>query len=269
MVKVATVLKAVGPLRMIFWGALLLALHLDIERDFGGVRLSFGFLRETVGTVLIAIAAIWLARLSLPRACRIAIAFVAAVASTAVIAKVGGALGFHAPAEATLQPLLRLAELTSAVALLWSLWRIARAAGLQRSARSWRTTALLFAILFVFPLGVFFVASLGFILGLATLSRWNRFEYQADAPGWVIWAALASFAIMMTPVVHFFISTSRMIREARAAVPECAPRGGLPIHCPRCGRTCDLTRENFCPVCGYGVAAPPVASESGVRRLIG
>lgn len=78
-------------------------------------------------------------------------------------------------------------------------------AGLAEAAESWRTTTILFVVLLVLPLGAFHV------LALAAMLMGKSFRFDLGPAGLFL---LVVFAV---PIVHVFVSTSRMARAAEAA----------------------------------------------------
>ncbi len=80
--------------------------------------------------------------------------------------------------------------------------RLSRAHGLQRSAESWYFSRLLFLFLCLLPALVLTVAMYGALAAGAEVS-----------PQWA-WAGCLLIPVTIVPVIHLFISTSRMSREA-------------------------------------------------------
>jgi energy-coupling factor transporter transmembrane protein EcfT len=79
---------------------------------------------------------------------------------------------------------------------------------LAKSVRSWRLTTILFAVIYFLPLGLFYAAHLFAIV--------TRQSFIINLPPATLLLLIPIFAI---PLVHFFISTSRMKREAESAQP--------------------------------------------------
>jgi hypothetical protein len=93
------------------------------------------------------------------------------------------------------------------VAMQW----LSRHAGLERSAGSWKVTTILFILLYLIPLGLFYLAS------LAATATGESFRINLGIGG------LALIPVFLIPLVHFFISTSRMRDEAKARNPLAGP----------------------------------------------
>lgn len=77
-------------------------------------------------------------------------------------------------------------------------------AGLWEAVRSWRTTTVLFVVIYLLPLGLFHLAAIWAMVSSTS------FNIDLGPAGLLL---LPVFAI---PVVHLFISTSRMKRGAEA-----------------------------------------------------
>ena len=91
-----------------------------------------------------------------------------------------------------------LATVVFCVAMLW----LCRTAGLPRSEKSWKITAILFGVIYLIPWGL-----LNFVW-IVCLITGKRFSFNIGA------AALLILFVFFVPLIHLFISTSRMKREA-------------------------------------------------------
>jgi len=83
---------------------------------------------------------------------------------------------------------------------------VCRDAGLSRPADSWRTTLVLFGVIYVIPLG--------FLHGAVLVAMATRTEFRIDLGP----AVLLLLPVFFWPLVHLFISTSRMARAAGASI---------------------------------------------------
>jgi hypothetical protein len=98
--------------------------------------------------------------------------------------------------------LLSLAQLAATVAFCVAMRWFCIEAGLKRSAESWRLTTIFFLTLFAGPLGLLY----GYMLfSQLTGTRWTLN---------VGTSVVLILFVLFVPIVHFFISTSRMRREA-------------------------------------------------------
>ena len=93
-------------------------------------------------------------------------------------------------------------------------------AGMGHVTKSWGTTILLFGLLFVLPLGLFYVSALFAVL------TGNHFNINLGPAG------LLLVVVFVLPLVHLFISTSRMRRAAEAPSFSAPSPGGFPVVMP-------------------------------------
>ena len=101
-----------------------------------------------------------------------------------------------------LSNILGLASLCAIVIFCTSMHRLSSAFALTRSAKSWLTTRLFVIILWVIPFGLLYVVGLGATLTGQSI-HWDM--------GILFIPVLIVFVI---PLIHLFISTSRMRHEA-------------------------------------------------------
>lgn len=101
-----------------------------------------------------------------------------------------------------LSNLLGIATLVATVLFCSSMYKLSSTYTLQQSAASWLTTRLLVVVLWVIPLGVLH------LIGLGSLITGSSFHLNIG-----VWA-IPVLIVVLIPLVHLFISTSRMRREA-------------------------------------------------------
>ena len=92
-----------------------------------------------------------------------------------------------------------LATVVFCVAMRW----LSSEATLVRSARSWKTTTILFSVIYLIPLGIFYCAAAVAIAIGETIDIDLGF------------AGLLLLPLLLLPLIHFFVSTSRMKNEAQ------------------------------------------------------
>lgn len=110
---------------------------------------------------------------------------------------------FQAPAVLSmLSNLLGLASLSAIVMFCTSMNKLSSAFSLHQSAESWLTTRWLVIIIWLFPLGLFY------LVGLAALATGQSFYWNMGV------FIIPVLIIFLVPLVHFFVSTSRMRHEA-------------------------------------------------------
>ena len=193
MVSEHDVHAAVRSLRLIFWGGLLWILDFKLN--------GFDVFNDVLATAMIALAVTRLARVEVSPRYRTAMTFVQVVAYlsviTAALKLVGANLG-------PIYTLVSLAQLAATIVFALAMRWFCLEGGLPQSAASWRLTMILFAAIYAVPLGFVFIA------GLIAQLTGSRFNYNLGA------AVLLLLIVFFVPIVHLFISTSRMRKEAAA-----------------------------------------------------
>jgi len=79
---------------------------------------------------------------------------------------------------------------------------------LREAEESWKITLLLFVIVYELPLGLFYLAGLGAMI----ITGNSYFEFRTQSVWWALFAPYVS-VLFLAPLVHFFVSTSRMRKE--------------------------------------------------------
>lgn len=115
------------------------------------------------------------------------------------------------PAVHVVLNLFGLVTLIAIVAFCVAMRWFCEAAGLRAAAGSWKVTTWLFVLIFLLPLGVLYS-----IMAVATATGQN-FNINLGPAGLLL---LAIFAV---PVIHLFVSTSRMKRGAESVMAEPPP----------------------------------------------
>ncbi len=198
--------QAVTPLRMIFWGALLCVLDLTFSVTSNGpaeTGFRFDILNDFVGMILILVGVVRLARFDLDASYRAAMRFILVCAVlNAVEAFMGHFIFPRPPVVSILSTLLGLASLVAIVLFCTSMRQLATHFALAQSAASWQTTLVLVVILWVIPLGLLYLAGLGaHVAG-------RSFHWDIGA------LIIPILLVFLIPLIHFFVSTSRMRYEA-------------------------------------------------------
>jgi hypothetical protein len=221
MVGLGDIRQAVKPLRLIFWGGLLLFLDLAFSETVNGEGFRFDILNDTLGAVLVTIGVFRLARLGgtfvNPRF-PAAMTFVKVVSVAGIVETAMKHYVFKHPEPLTwLLTVLGMAQLAGMVLFAVAMRWLCGAAGLAAVAASWRTTAILFLLILALPLGLMYVSA------LITSATGGSFYFNVGPTG------LLAIPILLVPLVHFFVSTSRMRRAAEAAGAIDVPTGGFPV----------------------------------------
>lgn len=192
----------VTPLRCIFWGGLLCI----FDFTFSGHGYKFDILNDFLGMILITGGVLRIATLEVTRSYARGMAFVCLVSLAATAEAALDHFVFpRGEALAMALTILALAQLGAIVVFCVTMRLLCSATGLPEPAASWKTTTVLFVAIYVLPLGLFYSAAL-----VAMLTR-ESFHINLGPAGLLL---LPVFAI---PVIHLFVSTSRMRRAASAA----------------------------------------------------
>jgi hypothetical protein len=216
---------AVTPLRLIFWGGLLWIFDVSFSSTVNGEGWRFDLLNDTLGAILITIGVFRLAAAPVGGRFRAVMTFVKVVAVASVVETALKHLVFAHPAPlAFALGALSLAQLAATILFCLAMRWFCDAAAIPPVARSWRVTFLLFATIYALPLGLLYLAS------LFALMTGGTFHLNLGVGGLLL---LPVFAV---PLVHLFVSTSRMKRAADSGLSSAAAYaapGGFPVLPPR------------------------------------
>ena len=202
-----TVKKAVAPLQLIFWGGLLLIFDFNLFWLEGASGFKLDLLNDVLATILIAVG---VSRLS-------ALPVHDGYASMMRFVKVVSVLGvLDAFRDQFIRPwplifylglsVFGLFTLAAMVVFCIAMRRFCENANLPDASRSWSTTTTLFVVIYLLPLGPLYVITV-----LTTIAG-TSFDLNIGA------AMLLVLPIFAIPLIHLFISTSRMKRAAEAVV---------------------------------------------------
>lgn len=185
---------------------MLCLIDFTISETSGGEGWRFDFLNDFVGMLTITWAVFRLSAIEVDARYAIALGFVKLVAVADCLVALQNHWIYEVPALLSLlidfQGFLSMAAtVIFCVAMQW----LSRHGGLGRSQRSWRFTTLLFLFIYLLPLGLFHLCSI-----VATISG-ESFHIDLGPAG------LLALPVFFIPLVHFFISTSRMRDEAADA----------------------------------------------------
>ena len=200
----------ISALRLIFWGGLLciIDLHFSQTTSRNGVESGFRFdlLNDVFGMILIGLGIRTLSRLDVNRSYAKEMGFIFMACIVGGIVAIDSHFLYEDPA---LIALLRIGAgmVTLAATLIFcvAMGRVAEKFGLPRSLKSWKTTKVLVIVLWVAPLGLSYTSSIINIIGGG--------DFSIDLGPMVIPILL----LFLWPLVHTFISTSRMKNEIEGA----------------------------------------------------
>jgi hypothetical protein len=207
------VTRAITPLRLIFWGGVLCVLDFTFtfSQKVNGEGFKFDLLNDFIGMLMIAFGVFALGRIEAHDRYATAMGFVKLIAVLATIEALHDHLIYSIPSGLSVFfMLLALAELVAIVVFCVAMRWLSNEAGLENAARSWTTTIWLFTLIYLLPLGLFYAAALvAFLTG-------TSFNINLGPAG------LLLLPVFLVPLVHLFVSTSRMRREAEMPAVEAA-----------------------------------------------
>lgn len=203
--------QAIVPLRLIFWGGLLCVLDFSVSNTttINGQITSgfkFDFLNDFLGMLLVTLGIYRLKQFDLDSTYRINMLVVFVVALVNCLIAFADHFVFDTPLPLdVLLALFSIATLVATILFCTAMLQLADAYGMWESSVSWRFTRLLVIAIWVVPFGLLN------LLMLAVLLTGRSLHFNI---GWFMVLVLLT---MLVPLVHLFISTSRMKNEAEQA----------------------------------------------------
>jgi hypothetical protein len=198
-----SVRQAITPLRMIFWGGILCVFDFTITSTHNAQGLKFDFLNDALGTFLIALGVFRLGSIQVHDRYAGAMRFVQVVSVVAVL----DAIREHfvmplPPAVSFVISVLGFINLVAVIVFCVAMRWFCEQAQLHRSLASWRLTTMLFVVIYLLPLGFFYLAAAW------AIATGNSLQIDLGP------AALLVLPVFAVPLIHLFVSTSRMRHEA-------------------------------------------------------
>jgi hypothetical protein len=105
--------------------------------------------------------------------------------------------------------------LAATICFCLAMRKLCESAGLFGAAKSWKTTTILYVVIYAIPLGAFYLIATGAIV------TGKSFNVNLGP------AAVLLILVFVVPLIHLFVSTSRMKRSAEELPP---PSPGPPGH---------------------------------------
>jgi hypothetical protein len=211
-VRTPDIAAAIRPLRLIFWGGLLCVFDFNFSHTVNGSGFKFDVFNDAVGCALIAWGVIALAPLRVHDRYANVMTFVKVVSILAVF----DAIRDHwivrtPPIFDFLSNLFGLITLVAIVAFCIAMRWFCEQARLVEAAASWRTTTILFIAIYFIPLGLLYIA------GTIAIAANKSFYFNPGPIGLIL------VPIFFVPLIHLFISTSRMKRAAVRQSNQASP----------------------------------------------
>ncbi|MHC4714994.1 MAG: hypothetical protein ACYTAN_17265 [Planctomycetota bacterium] len=194
--------RVITSLRLVFWGGLLVVLDLTITS--GGFTVDI--LNDFVGMILVSVGVWRLSEIRFDERYTSAMTFARVVA---VIATIGCFIKMIMPGlPPVLALLIQMFQVITVIALVAfciSMRRLCDAGMLSRAAASWKMTTALVVLMYLVPL----VLALGPSIAMGIQGKTYKYDIG-------FFPALLLVAVFLIPLVHFFVSTSRMKRGIAA-----------------------------------------------------
>lgn len=193
--------SAVVPLRLVFWGGLICVFDFKIN--------GFDILNDVVGSIMVTIGVFRLGDIEVNDRYSKAMLYAKIIAILCILRAFHSQFTYPVPMVISfLLLVLGLATMVAIVVFCIAMRWFCEEAALRESVRSWRVTTVLFALVYMIPLGLLYLAS------LAANVTGASFHFNLPGP-----IALVFIAVLFIPLIHLFISTSRMKNEAQS-VPD-------------------------------------------------
>lgn len=194
--------QAIPPLRLIFWGALLLILDLSFTQTTNNTGIKFDICNDALGMALIVYAVFRLRTMRVPGNYRPVMTFIAVMAVIGLLESLHDHIIYQTPDFLSLLRSLTgilqlLATTLFCVAMRW----LSIHAGLPAAAGLWRITTWLFGLIYLLPLGLLYLA------GFAAFFTGASINLQLGPAGLIL------LPLFLAPVISFFIATSKMKNE--------------------------------------------------------
>ncbi len=208
-IAVDDIKRAIKPLRFVFWGGLICLFDLSFTQTVNGEGWKFDILNDAVGMIMITWGVFVLSGIPVHSRYSSAMLYVKIVAALSILNALHGHFIYEVPPVLSfLLLLLGLASIIATVVFCIAMRWVCVEGGLQRAADSWKTTTILFVVIYLVPVGAFYaVAIVAAVVG-------ESFRINLGLPGLIL------VLIFFIPIVHLFISTSRMRGEAEKATEE-------------------------------------------------
>lgn len=194
--------KIILPLRLIFWGGLICVIDLSISSTANGVGWKIDILDDLVGMLMITWALHVLSSVKVNHSYKVLMTIILVIAVLASIEAFHDHFIYEIPEVISfLFFVFAIIKLLAIVAWCIAMRWLSIKAGLLESVKSWKVTTWLFIIIYLIPLGLFNLACIfAILLG-------ESFYFNLG------FLALLILPIFLVPLIHLFISTSRMKRE--------------------------------------------------------
>jgi tetratricopeptide (TPR) repeat protein len=206
-ISTSEIRKVIKPLRLIFWGGLVHLFDFTVRQTVNGVEREFDLLNDLIGLLMITWGVFQLFKVNVHDRYLKAMHFVIVVAILSCLDEIFSK-AYHdiPPLISFFQSVLSIAAMIAIVVFCMAMRWLSTESGFRVSARSWRTTTLLFVVIYSIPLGLFYgYAAVTIAAGTSTDLNFGSYSSLL-------------ILVLFIPLIHFFISTSRMKAEAVSSI---------------------------------------------------
>lgn len=201
---------AISPLRLIFWGGLICVFDIKFNQ--------FDALDDLVGMIMLTWGVFKLSHITVHGRYAMAMRYTKGVAMLSCFKALHGHFVYEVPALLSIiLSLIGVAAMIATVIFCVAMRWLSTEAQLGASARSWKTTTLLFTFMYLIPIGIFFCAT------AVAIATGETFHFDLGPAG------LPLLVLLFAPLIHFFVSTSRMRREAQLSTEIGQPDTALDL----------------------------------------
>lgn len=194
--------EAVKPLRILFWGGILCVFDINVSSIVNGEGFKLDFLNDFVGMLMITYGVFKLSKIFISNSYQKRMLFVKVISVFCCIDAFHGHLIYKSPEIFSyMGSILGLCSLIAMIVFCNSMLELSKSADLLESVSKWTTTRLLFILIYLLPLGLFYLA------GLIAMLTGESFNINLGPAG------LLLLPVFFIPLFFIFKSTSVMKRE--------------------------------------------------------
>lgn len=209
--------RLITPLRLIFWGGIFCVIDLTYSNTFNGEGWKFDLLDDAVGMAMILYGLSKLRAIQIDQKYASRLGYVFAVAIFVFLHAIYNHYIYDEPKFlAFVINILNIAKLIAIIVFCTAMVQLSIFMQLANAAKSWSLTRTIFVVIYLIPLTL---VHLGSIIAMLTGATFN---YSTNSAGGGAFFIFILVCLLLIPLIHLFVSTSRMINEAQA-VPGDVP----------------------------------------------
>lgn len=193
---------AIKALKFIFWGGILCIFDITVSSLVNGQGYKFDFLNDFVGMLMITFSVFSLSKIMVSNAYQSRMLFVKVISVLACVDTFHSHFIYDSPVLFSyMSSILGICTLIAIVIFCSCMLELSQAAGLVESIKKWRTTRTLFIVIYLIPLGLFYIA------GLIAMITGKSFNINLGVGGFAL------LAVFFVPLYFILKSSSTMKRE--------------------------------------------------------